>query len=68
MKCWLFNVPGVSACQVCEDSIRSMFTARSGLAACLLARVADDRHAPETIGVVTTAATARHPPADMQVT
>ena len=42
---------------VCEDSIRSMFTARSDLAACLLARVADDRHAPKTIGVVTTAAT-----------
>ena len=57
MKCWLFNAPGVSACQVCEDSIRSMFTARSDLAACLLARLADDHHAPKTIGVVTTAAT-----------
>ena len=57
MKCWLFNVPGVSACQVCEDCIRSMFTARSDLAACLLARLAGDRHALKTIGVVTTAAT-----------
>ncbi len=34
-----------------------MFTARSDLAACLLAHLADDRHALKTIGVVTTAAT-----------
>ncbi len=57
MKCWLFHVPGVSACQVCEDCIRSMFTAPSDLAACLLARLAGDRPALKTIGVVTTAAT-----------
>ena len=57
MKCWPFNVPGVSACQVCEDCIRSMLTARSDLAARLLARLAGDRHALKTIGVVTTAAT-----------
>jgi hypothetical protein len=57
MKCWLFNAPGVLACQVCEDCIRCMFTARSDLAARLLARLAGDLHAPKTIGVVTTAAT-----------
>jgi hypothetical protein len=64
MKCWLFNAPGVSACQVCEDSIRSMFTARSDLAACLLARLAGDRHDPKTIGGGHDRGHARHPPVD----
>jgi uncharacterized protein YbjT (DUF2867 family) len=55
--CWLFNAPAVSAYQVCENSIRGMFTARADLAACLLAQLADDRHVRTAIGVVTTAGT-----------
>lgn len=55
--CWLFNAPGVSAYQLCEDSICGMFTARADLAACLLAQLAGNRHVRTTIGVVTTAGT-----------
>ena len=55
--CWLFNAARVSHYQVCEGSIRGMYTARADLAACLLAQLADDRYLRKTAGVVTTAGT-----------
>jgi NAD(P)H-binding len=60
--CWLFNAPGISAYQVCEDSIHGMFTARADLAACLLAQLADNRHAGKTIRGGHDRGHARHPP------
>ena len=55
--CWLFNAARVSHYQVCEDSIRGMYTARADLAACLLAQLAGDRYLRKAAGVVTTAGT-----------
>ena len=47
----------VSDYQICQNSIRGMFTARADLAACLLAQLADDRYVRKAAGVVTTAGT-----------
>ncbi|MGH3256349.1 MAG: NAD(P)-dependent oxidoreductase [Streptosporangiaceae bacterium] len=55
--CWLFNAARVSDYQICQNSIRGMFTARADLAACLLAQLADDRYVRQAAGVVTTAGT-----------
>jgi len=55
--CWLFNARQVSDYQICENTIRGMFTARADLAACLLAQLADDRYVRTAVGVVTTAGT-----------
>jgi putative NADH-flavin reductase len=55
--CWLFNAARSSDYQICEGSIRGMFTARADLAACLLAQLADDRFVCKEFGVVTTAGT-----------
>jgi putative NADH-flavin reductase len=55
--CWLFSARQVSDYQICEDSIRGMFTARADLAAFLLAQLADDRFVRRSVGVVTTTGT-----------
>jgi putative NADH-flavin reductase len=55
--CWLFSAARASDYQICENSVRGMFTARADLAACLLAQLADDRYVGKAVGVVTTAGT-----------
>jgi putative NADH-flavin reductase len=51
----LFSYPSVTAYQVAPDVADGLFTARSDLAAAMLAQVADDRSVRRAMAVITTA-------------
>jgi uncharacterized protein YbjT (DUF2867 family) len=51
---WLFTTSAVTAYRVTEHSANGMYTARTDLAASMLAQLTDDRYVHRAIGVVTT--------------
>jgi putative NADH-flavin reductase len=55
--CWLFDAARTSDYELCEGSIRAMFTSRADLAACLLAQLPGSQYVRKAVGVVTTAGT-----------
>ena len=55
--CWLFDSAAVTPYKLSSDSPQGMFTARSDLAACMLAQLTDDRFLHKVIAVHTTTGT-----------
>jgi putative NADH-flavin reductase len=56
-SCWLFDCVAVTPYQLSGGSAQGMFTARSDLAACMLAQLIDDRFVRKVVAVNTTIGT-----------
>ena len=52
--CWLFDAAAVTRYQLSSGSAQGMYTARSDLAACMLAQLTDDRFTRKVVAVNTT--------------